>query len=68
MCDFLLEPEWAERMLDMLCEGKLKMLDFLEKNGLLAQNTGNVYTGSGGFGFTSDIAPVTGRAVTTQNM
>lgn len=68
MCDFLLEPEWAERMLDMLCEGKLKMLDFLEKNGLLAQNTGNVYTGSGGFGFTSDIASVAGRAVTTQDM
>ena len=40
MCDFLLEPEWAERMLDLLCEGKLHMLDFLEENGLLAQNTG----------------------------
>ena len=45
MCDFLLEPEWAERMLDLLCEGKLHMLDFLEENGLLAQNTGGTYTG-----------------------
>ena len=68
MCDFLLEPEWAERMLDLLCEGKLHMLDFLEENGLLAQNTGGTYTGSGGFGFTRQIAPVEGRHVVTGDM
>ena len=59
MCDFVLEPEWAERMLDLLCEGKLRMLDFLEVNGLLAQNTAGSYVGSGGFGFTNQI-PVIG--------
>lgn len=56
MCDFLLEPEWVDRMFDLLCRGKLSMLDFLEENNLLAQNTGGTYVGSGGFGFTNQIA------------
>lgn len=69
MCDFIAEPEWAERMLDLLCEGKLQMLDYLEKNDLLAQNTGGTYVGSGGFGFTEEI-PVLDedQPVTTRDM
>lgn len=68
MCDFIAEPEWVERMLDLLCEGKLRMLDFLEKNGLLAQNTEGTYVGSGGFGFTDQIQQRTDGIVTTRDM
>lgn len=69
MCDFVSEPEWAEQMLDLLCEGKLRMLDFLEENHLLAQNTEGTYVGSGGFGFTNDIPVVKqGALVTTHDM
>lgn len=69
MCDFITNPEWIERMLDLLCEGKLRMLDFLEENGLLAQNTEGTYVGSGGFGYTNDIPLLgEGQKVTTQQM
>lgn len=68
LCDFIVEPEWVERMLDLLCEGKLRMLDFLEKNGLLAQNTEGTYVGSGGFGFTDQIQQRTDGIVTTRDM
>jgi len=69
MCDFVAEPEWANRMLDLLCEGKLRMLDFLEENNLLAQNTEGSYVGSGGFGFTNQIPAIgAGATVTTQDM
>lgn len=69
MCDFIAEPEWADRMLELLCEGKLQMLDDLEKGGLLAQNTEGTYVGSGGFGFTDEIPRVEeGQTVTTQDM
>ena len=69
MCDFVAEPEWLEKMLDLLCEGKLKMLDFLEKEHLLAQNTEGTYVGSGGLGYTNDIAAVPeGKPVTTRDM
>ena len=33
MCDLILEPEWVHRMFDMLCKGKLAMLDFPGRNG-----------------------------------
>jgi len=68
MCDFIAEPEWVERMLDLLCEGKLRMLDFLEENGLLAQNTEGTYVGSGGFGFTDQIPQKKDGIVTTKDM
>lgn len=51
------------------CEGKLRMLDSLEAQGLLAQNTGGTYVGSGGFGYTSQIPTVEqGTNVTTKDM
>jgi hypothetical protein len=55
MIDMVEEPENFHRMMNLLCEGKLRMLDFLEKNGLLALNTGGTYVGSGGFGFTGQL-------------
>ena len=69
MCDFVTEPEYVEKMLDLLCDGKLKMLDFLEENNLLAQNTEGTYVGSGGFGYTSEIPTLAeGEHVTTHDM
>jgi len=69
MCDLILEPEWVHRMFDMLCKGKLAMLDFLESNGLLSQNVEGSYVGSGGFGFTGQL-PVRalGERITTADM
>jgi len=55
MVDIVTEPENFHRMMNFLCEGKLKMLDFLEQQELLALNTGGTYVGSGGFGFTSEL-------------
>jgi hypothetical protein len=55
MCDFIAEPENLHRMMKLLCDGKIETLDFLEKNKLLALNTGGTYVGSGGFGFTGQL-------------
>jgi hypothetical protein len=69
MIDTLEEPENFHRMMNLLCEGKLKMLDFLEKNGLLALNTEGTYVGSGGFGFTEQLPrPEFDGRVTTMDM
>lgn len=69
LCDFLLEPEWIDKTFDMLCRGKLEMLDYLEKNQLLSQNTQGSYVGSGGFGFTSQIlTKATGEPIGTNDM
>ena len=69
MCDLIAEPENFHRMMRFLCEGKLKMLDFLEENDLMQTNTGGTYIGSGGFGFTDQLpAPGFGSKVTTAGM
>lgn len=69
LCDFVTDPEWIEKMMDFLCGSKLKMLDFLEKNNLLAQNTEGTYVGSGGFGYTNEIQTLPGNShVTTMDM
>lgn len=67
MVDLVLEPEWVHRMMDLLCQGVLDKLDSLEAQGLLFQNIGNQYVGSGGFGFTDHIKPVSGK-VTPMDM
>lgn len=55
MVDMIAEPEWVHRTMNLLCEGKLMMLDSLEQAGLLPDNTGATYVGSGGFGFTDEL-------------
>ena len=55
MMDMIVEPEWVHRTMRLLCEGKLAMLDQLEQDGLLPDNTGATYVGSGGFGFTNQL-------------
>lgn len=68
MCDCILQPEWVHRMFALICDGKLEMLDFLEKNGLLASNAGGTYIGSGGFGFTDELTAPTDQPVLTNEM
>lgn len=69
LCDFLLEPEWVDKVFDLLCCGKLEMLDYLEKNHLLSQNTQGSYVGSGGFGFTNQIqTKAIGESIGTNDM
>lgn len=67
MVDLVLEPEWVHRMMELLCQGVLDKLDYLEKQGLLFQNIGNRYVGSGGFGYTDHIKPAAGK-VTPMDM
>ena len=55
MLDLMLYPDEVHRMMAFLRDSKLHMLDFLEKNNLLALNTGGTYVGSGGFGWTSQL-------------
>jgi len=55
MMDMMLNPDEVHRMMAYLRDSKLHMLDFLEKNKLLALNTGGTYVGSGGFGWTSQL-------------
>jgi hypothetical protein len=55
MMDLMLYPDEVHRMMAFLRDSKLHMLDFLEKNNLLADNTGGTYVGSGGFGWTSQL-------------
>lgn len=66
LCDLILEPEWVHRMMNVLCEGQLAKLDFLQENGLLQQNTGNSYIGSGGIGFTDELQDMNGQISTTR--
>lgn len=69
MMDFVLEPEWLDKTLAKLCDGKMAFLDILEKNHLLSQNINGSYIGSGGLGYTDDIAELPeGAAVTTMDM
>lgn len=64
LCDFIVEPEWVHRMMNLLCEGQLKRFDMLEKNGLLPDNTDGTYVASGGFGFTNQLHPTTDHVKT----
>lgn len=68
MCDFLIEPEYVHRMMSLLCEGTLKRLDMLEKNGLLSSNTEGTYVGSGGFGYTGQLSSGKKEKTTTMDM
>lgn len=68
LCDFIAEPEWVHRMMDMLCTGTLKKIDMLEQNGLLYSNNGNHYVGSGGFGFTEDLPQLNGGIASAGQM
>ncbi len=55
MLDMVTEPEWTHRAVKFISDGRLHMLDELERQGLLSLNNGNHYIGSGSFGFTTEL-------------
>ncbi len=55
MMDMYDNPIGLHRLMEILRDGHLAKLDFLQENGLLSLNTGNTYVGSGGFGFTDKL-------------
>jgi len=48
-------PDGLHALMAFLCGENLQKLDFLEKNGLLTQNNGGDFIGTGGYGFTKDL-------------
>ncbi len=55
MYDMYDYPDEMHRLMEFLRDGHLHKLKFLEENGLLPDNTGNTYVGSGGFGYTKEL-------------
>ncbi|MBC8372483.1 MAG: hypothetical protein H8E53_02735, partial [Planctomycetes bacterium] len=55
MLDMYDHPDELHRLMEILRDGHLARLDFLETGGLLSLNNDNTYVGSGGFGFTGEL-------------
>lgn len=53
MLDLYDNPEWLHKILDHMSASKVRLLDRLEQSNMLYDNRSNVYTGSGGLGYTS---------------
>ena len=56
LCDFIEHPDELKELLSILSRGQLDKLDYLESNNLLSLNNDGTYVGSGGFGFTNELA------------
>jgi antitoxin component of MazEF toxin-antitoxin module len=67
LCDLIAEPENVHKLMDLLCEGWLGRIDDLEQGGYLCSNADGTYVGSGGFGFTKNLAKPGGK-VTAMDM
>ncbi|MDP6633903.1 MAG: hypothetical protein QGG42_03320 [Phycisphaerae bacterium] len=67
MLDMYDHPAGLHRLMEILRDGHVSKLDFLEDNDLLSLNNDNTYVGSGGFGFTDELPQTdfTGRVRTT---
>ena len=70
LCDFILEPEYIHKVMDLMTTGIEKRLDWFEKERLLALNTEGADVGSGGFGWTNQLPTEQElkRPVTTKEM
>jgi hypothetical protein len=55
MIDFYDYPDEVHCIMAFLRDGYLSKLNYLQKNDLLGRNDGNIYVGSGGFGFTDEL-------------
>jgi len=55
MYDFYGDPDGLHRIMRLLSDGTMEMLDFLERDGLLCLNSDGSYVGSGGIGFTNEL-------------
>ena len=69
MYDFYDKPESVHQVMELLYEGTLEKLDFLERENLLCLNNNDAFVGSGGMGFidTLPAADFTGK-VRTKDM
>jgi hypothetical protein len=55
MFDMLDQPELIHRLMEILRDGTLRLLDELEAKGLLAPNWDSTYVGSGGWGNVAEL-------------
>lgn len=53
--DFYDYPDELHRLMRFWSDGAMSYLDWLVDNNLVSTNVGNVYIGSGGFGFTDEL-------------
>jgi hypothetical protein len=56
MYDVYDNPDMLHRIMTILRDGTLAMLDDLEEDGLLSPNTDGTYVGSGGLGWTNELS------------
>ena len=55
MFDMVDQPDTIHRLMSVLRDGTMSLLDSLESRGLLAPNNDGSYVGSGGFGWTTEL-------------
>jgi hypothetical protein len=55
MFDMIDNPDLVHRLMTILRDGTLSMLDFLEEGGLLSRNDDGTYVGSGGLGWSEEL-------------
>ncbi len=58
MLDVYDNPDLIHRIMAILRDGTMAMLDQLEEEGLLASNSDGTYVGSGGLGWSNELPPV----------
>lgn len=57
MYDMYDDPDLIHRIMAILRDGTMAMLDCLEEEGLLGSNRDGTYVGSGGLGWTNELSP-----------
>ncbi len=55
MMDVYDYPDELHKLMAFIRDGFMHKLDFFEANNLLSLNNGNIYAGSGGYGFTDEL-------------
>ncbi len=55
MTDFFIYSDQLKKLMEVLRDGHLAKLDFLEKKGLLSLNNDGTYVGSGGYGYSTEL-------------
>jgi hypothetical protein len=57
LLDFHDNPDGVHALMSFLRDGTMAMLDHLERNGLLFPNNDGTFVGSGGYGWSDELAP-----------
>lgn len=55
MFDMYDHPNEVHALMEHLMKGWIGRIDWLQREGYLSSNNGNIYVGSGGYGFTNDL-------------